>query len=73
MRERIRSRLADGTITVEDVLADMYASMYWTETQIMPAVTGFFGQMAAFSESPMARRLFGKGKRRKGADDGDQD
>lgn len=53
MRERVRQALAAGETTVEEVVADMYASQYWTELQI----TGF---LAAFNSSKMGRRLLAR-------------
>lgn len=53
MRERVRQALAAGETTIEEVVADMYASQYWTELQI----TGF---LAAFNSSKLGRRMLAR-------------
>ena len=74
MRERIRHGFATGQITVEEVLADLYASQYWTETQSMPAIASFFNQLQGLigqvGNSKMGRRMLRRMMEEEGPDGG---
>lgn len=56
MRERVRAALAEGRTTPDEILADMYASLYWTECQI----TGFVN---AFASSRLGRKMISRAEK----------
>jgi hypothetical protein len=69
MRAKVKAALDDGRITINDVLADVFASQYNTEVTVT-------GMMKAFSSSKLGKRMIGKVEKqfeREGGIDGDQD
>lgn len=59
IRADVRAALADGRASVEDVIADMYASQYSAEMGLR-SIMATFEQIAG---SKIGARLFGKGKK----------
>lgn len=61
IRRTIKAALANGDASLEDVVADMYASIYATEISLKK----MFAFMEHLSGSPLFSRILGGGKRSK--------
>lgn len=63
IRQTIKTALANGDASLEDVVADMYASIYATEISLKK----MFAFMEHLSGAPIFRKLLGGKRGKKGA------